>query len=254
MSKLVISELSASVEGKQVLNGISLTVGRGEVHALMGPNGSGKSTLAHILAGRPGYELTEGSIELEGVLLNSLSASERARQGLFVAQQYPIEIPGVTFMQMLSASFASQGKAGENLFEILEKEAARIGMKKSLIERAGINVDLSGGERKRSEALQLVVLEPHFAILDEIDSGLDLDAIEDIGARIYKAVKEDNLGVLAITHYPKILDELPATHIHILIDGRIVESGGPELALELEESGYRRFESGGDVPVDIRIN
>lgn len=274
MSKLSISDLSANVDGKPVLKGISLEVAQGEVHAVMGPNGSGKSTLAHILVGRPGYELTGGSIEMDGVSLVDLSPDERAKAGLFATQQYPIEVPGVTIMELLSAALHSQKKDAADLSEaelseaelseveqlsevelrdLVETEMSALGMESHLLERTGVNIDFSGGESKRSEALQLVVLKPKIAILDELDSGLDVDAIEDIGARIYKSVKEDDLGVLAITHYPRLLDELPAGFVHVLVDGKIVESGGPELALELEATGYGRFETATDVSVDIRL-
>lgn len=258
MSKLVIKDLCANVDGKPVLKGINLEVAQGEVHAVMGPNGSGKSTLSHILVGRPGYELTGGSIEMDGVSLSDLSPHARAKVGLFATQQYPIEVPGVTLMEVLSAALHSLGKYSDDLTEaglreLVGKEMEMLGMKSHLLERTGVNIDFSGGESKRSEALQLVMLKPKIAILDELDSGLDVDAIEDIGVRIYKSVVEENLGVLAITHYPRLLDELPAQFVHVLVDGKIVESGGPELALELENSGYSRFESVAAVSVDIRL-
>ena len=261
MSKLVVSELSASASGTPLLNSISLEINSGEVHAIMGPNGSGKSTLSNVLVGRSGYEITSGSIEIDGISLAELPPDERARLGLFSTQQYPIEIPGVTLLEMLAASLAAKeeavhnlGDGADSLSRLIEKEAISIGMDKDLIQRTGINVDLSGGESKRSEALQLAVLKPRFAILDELDSGLDVDAMEDIGRRLQKSVLEDDLGVLAITHYPRLLDEMPASYVHILVEGEIVESGGPELARVVEEDGYARFEILKDVSVDIRLN
>ncbi len=252
MPKLEITDLSVAVSGKPVLKGISLEVNSGEVHAVMGPNGSGKSTLAYILAGRPGYEITSGKMELDGVSLAELSPSERARAGLISTRQYPVEVPGVTIMELLSAALKEAADSSE-LHSLVEKEMLVLGMEKHLLDRQGVNVDFSGGESKRSEALQLAVLKPAIAILDELDSGLDLDAIEDIGNRIYKAVKEENMSVLAITHYPRLLNQLPAKFVHVLVDGKIVETGGPELALELEATGYGRFEVAADVSVDIRL-
>ena len=256
MSELVISDLFATAKGEPIIKGLSLRVASGEVHAVMGPNGSGKSTLAHVLAGRPGYEATSGKVEMDGTSITELSPYERASLGLFLAQQYPIEIPGVRLADMLEAASMpgiQSNMKQKDLSRLVSMEAKEVGLTQELMDREGINVDLSGGERKRSEALQMAVLKPRIAILDELDSGLDLDAIEGIGQRVYKMVQEDNLGVLAITHYARFLDELPAQYVHILFDGKIVESGGPELAFELEDTGYARFEGTQDTSVDIRL-
>ncbi len=206
----------------------------------MGPNGSGKSTLSHVLAGKPGYEVTAGTVELDGENLLELPAWERAQRGLFLAMQYPIEVPGVSLTDALTESFRAAGRDTTLVPALLSAEAERIGFDARFIDRP-LNVDLSGGERKRNETMQLGVLQPKFAILDELDSGLDVDALRDVARRIEAATHDDNLGVLAITHYNRLLTELRPDVVHVLSGGRIVATGGPELAQELEETGYAGY-------------
>jgi Fe-S cluster assembly ATP-binding protein len=248
-SVLEISGLRAGVAGKEILQGIDLEVRSGEVHAVMGPNGSGKSTLAHVLMGRPGYEVLGGSATLDGVELLALAAWERAREGLFLALQYPVEVPGVPLAGMLAEGLLTAGRAEQAepgvLGAILQAEAERIGLDVRLLERA-VNVDLSGGEKKRLETLQLAVLRPKIAVLDEIDSGLDVDALRAVAHRVQAATERQEgdaapLGVLAITHYSRLLHELPPDVIHVMVRGRIVATGGPELAAELERTGYSAY-------------
>jgi Fe-S cluster assembly ATP-binding protein len=243
MSVLSITNLSAKVAGRDILRGIDLEVASGEVHAVMGPNGSGKSTLSHVLAGRPGYEVTGGSVTLDGEDLLALPAWERAQRGLFLAMQYPIEVPGVSLLDALSESFRAAGRDPSEVPALLLAEAGRIGFDARFIDRP-LNVDLSGGERKRNETMQLGVLRPKIAVLDELDSGLDVDALRDVARRIEAATTETNLGVLAITHYNRLLTELRPDVVHVLARGRIEATGGPELAQELEEIGYAGY--GGD--------
>jgi Fe-S cluster assembly ATP-binding protein len=248
MSVLSIRELQATIPGRDILKGIDLEVRSGEVHAVMGPNGSGKSTLSHVLAGKPGYEVTGGVVELDGENLLALPAWERAQRGLFLAMQYPIEVPGVSVTDALRESFRAGGRDVEQVPALLVAEAARIGFDARFIDRP-MNVDLSGGERKRNETMQLGVLSPKFAILDELDSGLDVDALRAVARRIEAATQEDNLGVLAITHYSRLLTELRPDVVHVLAGGRIVATGGPELAQELEETGYAGYAEEPAAPV-----
>ena len=245
MSVLKIENLQARVVGRDILKGINLEVTSGEVHAVMGPNGSGKSTLSHVLAGRPGYEVTGGSVTIDGDDILDLPAWERAQRGLFLALQYPIEVPGVSLTDALTESFRAAGRDIEQVPARLAAEAKRIGFDEHFINRP-LNVDLSGGERKRNETLQLGVLRPKFAILDELDSGLDVDALRDVARRIEALTTEDDLGVLAITHYSRLLTELRPDVVHVLSGGQIVATGGPELAQELEETGYAGY--GGEPP------
>jgi Fe-S cluster assembly ATP-binding protein len=240
MSVLSIKRLHASIPGRDILKGIDLEVRSGEVHAVMGPNGSGKSTLSHVLAGKPGYEVTGGVVELDGENLLALPAWERAQRGLFLAMQYPIEVPGVSLTDALTESFRAAGRDVTQVPALLTAEAERIGFDARFIDRP-LNVDLSGGERKRNETMQLGVLAPKFAILDELDSGLDVDALRDVARRIEAATQENDLGVLAITHYSRLLTELRPDVVHVLAGGRIVATGGPELAQELEETGYAGY-------------
>ena len=233
MSELVIEGLHVQVGGQMVLNGVDLRVASGEVHAVMGPNGSGKSTLAHAIMGRPGYEVTAGSIVLNGVDLVDLSPWERAH----AAQQYPVEVPGVGLEIMLEEAVAAAGGDRNAVEAHVAAEAELVGFDPDLLYRS-LNVDLSGGEMKRSEAVQLGVLRPRIAILDELDSGLDVDALSAVSHRIEQATHQDNLAVLAITHFSRLLTVLHADVVHILIDGTIRETGGPELAAQLEETGY----------------
>jgi len=239
---LKIEGLRARVHGatREILQGIDLEVHAGRVHAVMGPNGSGKSTLSHVLMGHPGYEVLDGSVTLDGVELLGLPTWKRAQAGLFLAMQYPIEVPGVSLEDVLSESFAAAGKSDAPIHELVGVEAGRIGFDERFLTRP-MNVDLSGGEKKRNETLQLGVLKPKFAVLDEIDSGLDVDALRAVARRIEAATNEDNLGVLAITHYNRLLHELKPDVVHVLSKGRIVATGGPELASELEQTGYAAY-------------
>lgn len=239
MSELVISDLKASVGGVTILEGIDLTIASGEVHAVMGPNGAGKSTLSHVLMGKPGYEVLGGSVTLDGVELLGLETWERARAGLYLAMQYPIEVPGVSIVDVLAASVATPPSTDE-LVASLRTEAAAIGLDTKLLDRP-LNVDMSGGEKKRNETLQLSVLQPRIAVLDELDSGLDVDALRAVARRVERATNEDDLGVLVITHYSRLLTELKPDRVHVLAQGRIAASGGPELADELEAEGYGAY-------------
>ena len=240
MAELRIEGLTAEVAGRQILHGIDLVVRSGEVHAVMGPNGSGKSTLSHVLMGRPGYVVTGGSVTLDGVELLGLPTWQRAQAGLFLAMQYPVEVPGVRLDALLGEALVQQGRDPSIVHAAVADEAERIGLATRLLERP-VNVDLSGGEKKRNETLQLAVLRPRFAVLDELDSGLDVDALRDCARRVEAATDEFGLGVLAITHYTRLLDELRPDVVHILARGRIVHTAGPELAAELEETGYVRW-------------
>ena len=239
-SELIISNLQASAAGKTILTGIDLTVRSGEVHAVMGPNGSGKSTLSHVLAGKPGYEVLGGSATLDGVSLLDLAPWQRAQAGLFLAMQYPIEVPGVSLRDVLDEAALAGGRDRTLVAAAVSTEAARIGLDEHLLVRS-LNVDLSGGEKKRNETLQLGVIRPKMAILDEIDSGLDIDALRAVSQRVEAATTEWDLGVLVITHYARLLTELRPDRIHILVGGRIVATGGPELADQLEADGYAAF-------------
>jgi Fe-S cluster assembly ATP-binding protein len=234
---LEIRGLRAGVAGKEILKGIDLTVRSGEVHAIMGPNGSGKSTLSHVVMGRPGYEVLGGTVTLDGADVLAMAPWERAHAGLFLAMQYPTEVPGVAVVDVLEAAFAARGEDPAGVPALVAAEAERIGFDDRFLHRA-LNVDLSGGEKKRNETMQLGVLRPAIAVLDELDSGLDVDALRACARRIEAATEELGLGVLAITHYNRLLHELHADHVHVLARGTIQASGGPELALELEASGY----------------
>ncbi len=236
---LVVEDLRAGIPGREILQGLSLTVRRGEVHAVMGPNGSGKSTLAHVLMGRPGYEVLGGSVTLDGVDLLALPTWRRARAGLFLAMQHPIEVPGVSLVDSLTSARPIDDAAAD-VPGRLRTEAARIGFDERFLDRP-MNVDLSGGERKRNETLQLGVLRPKFAVLDEIDSGLDVDALADVGRRVQEATAEWGLGVLAITHFHRLLDVLRPDVVHVLADGRVVATGGGELAETVDRTGYAAF-------------
>ena len=233
MSVLSVRDLHASVAGVEILRGVDLEVASGEVHALMGPNGSGKSTLSHVLMGRGDYLVSAGSVAIDGEELLGLPTWERARAGLFLTHQYPVEIPGVRVEDLVSAA----SEADEAVLARIPTEAARLAVRDEFLTR-GVNVEFSGGEQKRTETLQLAVLAPKFAVLDEIDSGLDVDALRDVSRRVEEMTHETGLGVLAITHYARLLTELRPDRVHIFMNGRIVTSGGPELADELEEAGY----------------
>ena len=256
MSGLVVDGLRVLAGGEQILSGIDLHVREGEVHAVMGPNGSGKSTLAHVLMGRSGYEVQAGRATLDGADLLAMTPFERAQAGLFLAMQYPTEVPGVSLLDMLEAATSASERrrsAGSNSIDLrgrIAAEAEVLKVPESLLRRS-VNVDFSGGEKKRGEALQLAILRPSFAVLDEIDSGLDIDALREVSRRIERAATEDGLGVLAITHYSRLLKELHADHVHILMRGRIVASGGPELADELESDGYEHWAQPAEVAVSL---
>ncbi|HLN15187.1 MAG TPA: Fe-S cluster assembly ATPase SufC [Acidimicrobiales bacterium] len=236
---LEVTGLHAEAGGREILHGIDIVVRSGEVHAVMGPNGSGKSTLAHALMGRPGTTVTAGSVALDGVDLLDLPSWERARAGLFLAHQQPVEVPGVRLDDVLAAA---RDEPVPDVDDRLRAEAAAIGFEERFLSRP-LNLDLSGGERKRNEMVQLGVLRPPFCVLDEIDSGLDVDALGAVARRLERATKEWGLGVLAITHFRRLLDELRADRVHVLVDGRIVAAGGPELADELETTGYGAYAS-----------
>jgi Fe-S cluster assembly ATP-binding protein len=248
MSTLRIRDLRVSIDGKQILNGIDLEVSSGEVHAIMGPNGSGKSTLSHALMGHPDYQVTSGSVTLDGEELLGLPTHVRAAKGLFLAPQYPEELPGVHLEGMLREALAARGADGfDTLKSRLAAEAEAVGLAPAAVGRA-VNVAFSGGEKKRNETVQLAVLRPRIAVIDEIDSGLDIDALRDVARRIEQMTQKGDansgdgggepLGVLAITHYARLLTELRPDRVHVLRAGRVVMSGGPELAAELEQTGY----------------
>jgi Fe-S cluster assembly ATP-binding protein len=237
VSVLKITDLHASVGGHAILRGVDLEIESGEVHALMGPNGSGKSTLSHALMGRAEYRVTSGAVTIDGEDLLALPTWERAARGLFLAMQYPVEVPGVRLADFLSAAVRGRGGEPDGLAARLDVEAERLGVSEQFLRR-GVNVEFSGGEKKRAETLQLAVLAPRFAVLDEIDSGLDVDALRDVARRVEAMTAEDGVGVLAITHYARLLGELRADRVHVLMAGRVVASGGPELADTLERTGY----------------
>ncbi len=237
MSELIVSDLHATVAGFEILRGVSLRVGSGEVHVVMGPNGCGKSTLAHTLMGKSDYTVTGGSVTIDGQELLGRPTWQRAHAGLFVAMQYPVEVPGVRVADLVAASQGARGVSSEGLAERVASEALRLGVDDSFLGR-GVNDEFSGGEQKRLETLQLALLGPKFAVLDEIDSGLDVDALGAVARRVQAMTSENSLGVLAITHYARLLHDLEPDRIHVMMAGRIVRSGGPELADRIEEVGY----------------
>lgn len=254
MSTLEIRGLRVAVGDKEILKGIDLTVSSGEVHAVMGPNGAGKSTLSGVVMGKPGYEVLGGTVTLDGVDVLAMATWERAVAGLHLVQQYPTEVPGVMLDDMLAEALSTRGRPTDDLQQLLRDEAERIGFDERLLHRP-LNVDLSGGEKKRNETLQLAVLTPKIAILDELDSGLDIDALRECARRVEAMSNESNagnepLGVLAITHYSRLLHELKPDRVHILAQGRIVETGGPELAEQLEADGYAAFAGDGESDAD----
>ncbi|RLE25239.1 MAG: Fe-S cluster assembly ATPase SufC [Actinobacteria bacterium] len=245
MSTLEIKGLRASVGDKEILKGIDLVIRSGEVHAVMGPNGAGKSTLSGVVMGMPGYDVSAGSVTLDGQDVLAMPTWQRAVAGLHLIMQYPTEVPGVMLDDVLVEALKSRDQPTDDLEQQLRDEAERIGFEERLLHRP-LNVDLSGGEKKRNETLQLAVLAPKIAILDELDSGLDIDALRACARRV-EAMSNDDvegsepLGVLAITHYSRLLHELKPDYVHILAQGRIVKSGGPELAEQLEVDGYAAF-------------
>jgi Fe-S cluster assembly ATP-binding protein len=240
MTTLEIKNLAVSVGGSQILSDVSLTIKSGEVHAVMGPNGAGKSTLSAALMGKPGYVVTGGSIKLDGIDMLALPTWQRATAGLHLIMQYPTEIPGVMLHDAMSAALDARQRNTTNLQSLISTEAKRISLDAELVNRA-VNVDFSGGEKKRNETVQLAVLQPKIAILDELDSGLDIDALRDCAQRVEDATREMNLGVLVITHYSRLFEQLKPDFVHILTNGQIVKSAGPELADELEITGYAAY-------------
>lgn len=240
---LEIRNLHARVDDRDVLKGIDLSIGPGEVHAIMGPNGSGKSTFAYVLAGREGYEVTEGSIRYQGNDLLDLAIEERAREGVFLAFQYPVEIPGVTGTTFLrTAVNALRKHRGEKELDAMQfvkyvrKKQSELNISDDMLRRP-VNVGFSGGEKKRNEILQMALLEPTFAVLDETDSGLDIDALKTVADGV-NALRDPTRSMLVITHYQRLLDYIVPDYVHVLAGGRIIKSGGKELALELEKEGY----------------
>jgi Fe-S cluster assembly ATP-binding protein len=245
---LEIENLHVSVAGKTIIDGLSLSVPAGQVAAIMGPNGSGKSTLSYVIAGRADYQVTEGSIKLCGVDLLDKTAAERAALGLFLVFQYPLEIPGVATMTFLKAAINAQRKAREetelsipDFMKRVREAASKLNISQDMLKRP-VNLGFSGGEKKRMEILQMALLEPRFAILDEMDSGLDIDALR-ICADGVNALRSKERGLLVITHYQRLLDYIAPDVVHVMSKGKIVRSGGPELALELEKSGYAEYAS-----------
>ncbi len=240
---LVVKDLHVSVEGKEILKGLDLTINKGEVHAIMGPNGAGKSTLSSVIAGKDGYEVTSGTITYEGEDVLEMEVEERARAGLLLGFQYPVEIPGVKNVYLLKAALNAKREAeglGEipapEFMKLIREKLAFMQMDASFLQRA-VNEGFSGGEKKRNEILQMLVLEPKLAMLDEIDSGLDIDALK-IVAKGVNSLRNENRAVLMVTHYQRLLEHIVPDQIHVLMDGRIVKSGDKSLALELEAQGY----------------
>jgi Fe-S cluster assembly ATP-binding protein len=237
VTTLVVEDLHARVNGVEVLRGVDLAIGSGEVHALMGPNGSGKSTLSHVVMGREDYEVTGGSVRLDGTELLGLPTWQRAELGLFLAMQYPVAVPGVAVGALLGAAVRARGGDVGAVDAAVTTEATRLEVPDEFLTR-GVNDEFSGGEQKRMETLQLAVLHPKIALLDELDSGLDVDALRELARRVVALTHDSGLGVLAITHYARLLSELRPDRVHVLMAGRVVTSGGPELAERLEEIGY----------------
>jgi Fe-S cluster assembly ATP-binding protein len=241
---LQINNLTNEIDGKAILKGLSLTINAGEIHAIMGPNGAGKSTLAYTLGGRPGYDVTGGTATFEGQDLLALDPHARAAAGLFLGFQYPVEIPGVSNLQFLRESLNSQRRArgeaplsGGEFIKLAKDKAGLLGLDMDMLKRP-VNVGFSGGEKKRNEMVQMGILDPRLAILDETDSGLDIDALKTVGAGINAIMRKPDKAVLLITHYQRLLDYVKPDFVHVLAAGRIVKSGGAELALELEREGY----------------
>ncbi|NYF31502.1 Fe-S cluster assembly ATPase SufC [Sphingopyxis sp. JAI108] len=241
---LKIENLHATVADKPILKGLSLSINAGEIHAIMGPNGAGKSTLSYVLGGRPGYEVTDGSVDFDGQDLLDMEPHERAAAGLFLGFQYPVEIPGVSNVQFLRESLNAQRKArgleplsGGDFLKLAREKAGLLKMDMDMLKRP-VNVGFSGGEKKRNEMVQMGIIDPKLAILDETDSGLDIDALRTVGDGINAIMRRPDKAVLLITHYQRLLDYVQPDFVHVLAAGRIVKSGGPELARELEAHGY----------------
>jgi len=255
MQQLEIKNLRVAIGENEIIRDLSLSVGLGELHAVMGPNGSGKSTLAKVIAGHPDYKVTSGEVFMDGENLFELQPDERARKGLFLAFQYPSEVPGVTIANFLRAALAARLPEGEELeatdyYAKLYEKMELLGMDRSFTSRA-VNEGFSGGEKKRTEILQLAMLEPKYAVLDETDSGLDIDALKTVAHGV-NSLRNSKIGILLITHYQRILNYIVPDHVHVMVQGRIVRSGGKDLALELEERGYDWARAGADEPVLTR--
>lgn len=249
---LDIHDLHASIDGKEILKGINLTVREGEVHAIMGPNGSGKSTLSMVLAGAPGYSVTEGTIDFHGKELLELSPEDRSHEGLFLSFQYPVEIPGVSMVNFMRAAVNEKRKyfneaplSASDFLKLMRQKRAIVELDNKLASRS-VNEGFSGGEKKRNEIFQMAVLEPRLSILDETDSGLDIDALRIVAGGVNK-LKTDRNATIVITHYQRLLDYIKPDFVHVLYKGRIVRTGGPELALELEEKGYDWIKQGENI-------
>jgi Fe-S cluster assembly ATP-binding protein len=241
---LKIENLHAEIDGKKILNGLTLSVGAGEIHALMGPNGAGKSTLGYVLGGRPGYEVTDGSVTFGGKDLLEMAPDERAAAGLFLGFQYPVEIPGVSNVQFLRTALNAQRRArGEaevsagDFLRLAREQGAALDVSMDMLKR-NVNVGFSGGEKKRNEMVQMGIIDPRLAVLDETDSGLDIDALRVVADGINRVMRKPDKAVLLITHYQRLLDYVAPDRVHVMVDGRIVRSGGPELAHQLEREGY----------------
>ena len=246
MPMLEIKNLHVEVEGKKILNGLSLTVNKGQVAAIMGPNGSGKSTLAYVLAGKPGYEVTEGEVLLDGQSILELSPDERAAKGVFLAFQYPVEVPGVATMTFLRTALNAQRKTrGEGelstpeFMKLVRDTSAKLGVSQEHLRRA-VNVGFSGGEKKRNEIMQMAILQPRLAVLDETDSGLDIDALQIVAEGVNR-LRSPERSMIVITHYQRLLNFIVPDVVHVLAKGQVVKTGGKELALELEAKGYAQF-------------
>ena len=249
---LDIHDLHASIDGKEILKGINLTVREGEVHAIQGPNGSGKSTLSMVLAGAPGYSVTEGAVDFHGKELLELSPEDRSHEGLFLSFQYPVEIPGVSMVNFMRAAVNEKRKyfneaplSASDFLKLMRQKRAIVELDNKLASRS-VNEGFSGGEKKRNEIFQMAVLEPRLSILDETDSGLDIDALRIVAGGVNK-LKTDRNATIVITHYQRLLDYIKPDFVHVLYKGRIVRTGGPELALELEEKGYDWIKQGENI-------
>ncbi|MFZ5736762.1 MAG: Fe-S cluster assembly ATPase SufC [Pseudomonadota bacterium] len=247
MALLEVRDLQVSVADREILHGLTLTVNQGEVHAIMGPNGSGKSTLSHVIAGKPGYEVTGGQILFKGEDLLAMEPNERAAKGVFLAFQYPVEIPGVATMNFLRTALNAQRKArGEDelstpdFLKRVREVSASLGIPQEMLKR-GVNVGFSGGEKKRNEVLQMALFQPSLCILDEMDSGLDIDALR-IASEGVNALRSPERAMVVITHYQRLLDYIVPDYVHVMSKGRVVKSGGKELALELEANGYAQYQ------------
>src|SRR5882762_5749676 len=240
MSLLEVKNLLVRVEEREILHGLSLTVNKGEAHAIMGPNGSGKSTLSHVIAGKPGYEVTGGEILFEGEDLLEMAPDERAAKGVFLAFQYPVEIPGVTTMNFLRKARGEGEYLTPDFLKKVREVAKSLNIPMDMLKR-GVNVGFSGGEKKRNEILQMALFQPSLCILDEMDSGLDIDALR-VAADGVNALRSPERAMVVITHYQRLLNYIVPDVVHVMSKGRVVKSGGKELALELEESGYAQFE------------